>query len=193
VFLSTRAITPKMGRSVGANGTIGAQFGFDGVAGGNAGARFTSCCWWWAQAFLKTVRVWHYNYFAFSFENSRVLCPTSTTRPGTRFPAGQQCRSFSEELEMATAKWLPTYKQLDSWSQKVKLACLYALLPLVLGAVVLLTGVTWLSGFGWTCMVAGLLALAICFCCILQISTWHQGKIAEYVRTTRNGDRILGL
>ena len=112
---------------------------------------------------------------------------------GNLFPVGEQCRSFSEEIEMATAKRLPTYEQLDSWSLKVKLACMYALLPLVLGTVVLLTGITWLSSFGWTCMVAGLLALAICICCILQISAWHQGRIAEFVRTTRHGDRILGL
>jgi hypothetical protein len=112
---------------------------------------------------------------------------------GNLFPVGAQCRSFSEEIEMATAKRLPTYDQLDSLSQKVRLACLYTLLPLVLGAIALLTGSPWLSGFGWTCMVTGFLALAICFGGILQISHWHQGKIAEFVRTTRNGDRYLGL
>lgn len=94
---------------------------------------------------------------------------------------------------MATAKRLPTYEQLDAMRLKVKLACMYALLPLVLGAIALLTGSPWLKNFGWTCMVAGLLALAICAGGILQISQWYEGKIAEFVRTIRNGDRYLGL
>jgi hypothetical protein len=94
---------------------------------------------------------------------------------------------------MASVKRLPTYDQLDSLSQKVRLACLYAFIPLVLGAIALLTGSHWLKSFGLTCMVSGLFALAICACFILQIANWQQGKIAEFVRTTRNGDRYLGL
>ena len=95
--------------------------------------------------------------------------------------------------QMATEKLLPTSEKLDSWSQMVNLASTYALLPLVLGVVVLLMGITWLNGFGWTCIAAGIWALAICVGFTLQISAWRLEMIGEFVRTVRNGDRSLDL
>ena len=94
---------------------------------------------------------------------------------------------------MSTAKRLPSYAQLDAMRQRLKTAFFYLFLPLILGIIAMRADQPWLAQFGSFTVALSILAFAICLSAIVYLQNLYQGKIAEFVRTHRRGDHLLGL